>query len=224
MAKARIVYVVDDKRLKALDKELKGIQKENKKVEDGFKGTNEEIKKGKTNLVDLKGAVAGLGLAALAGAAIVSFAKLTQEINKNRKAVALLTKETGKSLDIITAKVRATSKVFDKDFNEILRTANTLSKEFGVSMTAALDEINEGFVRGLDINGEFTTFTTYKTEDPKKHKAIYTLKGSLSTGGTTFSVDGEVRQKDQKSYVQIRQFPSLFFFDVSALKDKWVLC
>ncbi len=155
MAKARIVYVVDDKRLKELDKELKGIQKENKKVEDGFKGTNEEIKKGKTNLVDLKGAVAGLGLAALAGAAIKGFIELNAEIAKSRKEVALLTKTTGLALDNITAKIRATSKVFDKDFNEILRTANTLSKEFGVSMPAALDEINQGFARGLDINGEY---------------------------------------------------------------------
>ncbi len=164
MAKARIVYVVDDKELKELSKELKDIQGENKKVEEGFKGTNEEIKKSKTNVVDLKGAIAGLGLAALAGAAIKEFIQLNAEIAKSRKEVALLTKSTGLALDSITAKIRATSKVFDKDFNEILRTANTVSKEFGVSMTAALDDINEGFTRGLDINGEYLdTLREYST-------------------------------------------------------------
>lgn len=164
MAKARIVYVVDDKELKQLTKELKDIQGENKKVEDGFKGTNEEIKKSKTNVVDLKGAIAGLGLAALAGAAIKAFIELNAEIAQSRKEVALLTKTTGLALDNITAKLRATSKVFDKDFNEILRTANTVSKEFGVSMTEALDEINEGFTRGLDINGEYLdTLREYST-------------------------------------------------------------
>lgn len=162
--KVRIVYVVDDKELKQLSKELKDIQGENKKVEDGFKGTNEEIKKSKTSVVDLKGAIAGLGLAALAGAAIKEFIQLNAEIAKSRKEVALLTKATGLALDNITAKIRATSKVFDKDFNEILRTANTVSKEFGVSMTAALDEINEGFTRGLDINGEYLdTLREYST-------------------------------------------------------------
>ena len=164
MAKARIVYVVDDKELKELDKELKGIQKENKKVEEGFKGTNEELKKTKTSAIDLKGAVAGLGLVAHAGAAIKEFIQLNAEIAKSRKEVALLTKATGLALDNITAKLRATSKVFDKDFNEILRTANTVSKEFGVSMTDALDEINEGFTRGLDINGEYLeTLREYST-------------------------------------------------------------
>lgn len=155
MAKARIVYVVDDKELKELNKDLKKIQGENKKVEDGFKGTNDEIKKSKTSVVDLKGAVASIGFSALVGAAIISFAKLTQEINKSRKEVAQLTKETGKSLDLITAKVRATSKVFDKDFTEILRAANAVSKNLGITMVATMDQINDAMARGLDINGEY---------------------------------------------------------------------
>ena len=155
MAKARIVYVVDDRELKQVEKDLKDIQKGNKKVEESFKGTNEEIKKSKTSVVDLKGAVANIGFSALVGAAIISFGKLTQEINKNRKEVALLTKETGKSLDLITAKVRATSKVFDKEFTEVLRAANAVSKNLGITMTETMDQINDAMSRGLDINGEY---------------------------------------------------------------------
>lgn len=164
MAKARIVYVVDDKELKALRKELKAIQEQNKKIEEGFSEVNEEIKKGASNLSDLKSAVANLGLAALAGAALKEFVVLNAEIAKSRKEVAQLTKATGLALDSITAKLRATSKVFDKDFNEILRTANTVSKEFNISMVKALDEINDGFVRGLDVNGEYLdTLREYST-------------------------------------------------------------
>ena len=116
MAKARIIYVVDDKQLKELQAELNKIKKQNKDVAGGFGDSEKEIKKTKGSLIDLKGIIGGLGLAALATGAIVEFAKLTKEINKNRKETALLTKETGAALDNITAKIRATSKVFDKDY------------------------------------------------------------------------------------------------------------
>ena len=155
MAKARIVYVVDDKELKELQKELNQIKKKNKEVADGFGDSEKEIKKTKGSLVDLKGIIGGIGLAALATGALVEFAKLTKEINKNRKETALLTKETGIALDNITAKIRATSKVFDKEYNEVLRSANAVSKQLGITMTESMDEINNAMSRGLDINGEY---------------------------------------------------------------------
>jgi hypothetical protein len=164
MAKIRIKYEVDDKQVEEANKELKKTKELTKDVEEGFDDANKGIKKTGGSLSDLKSTVAGLGLAAAAGAAVVEFAKLTQEVNKNRKEVAQLTNETGKALDKITAKLRATSGVFEKDFNEVLRAANTISKEFGVSMTDAIDGINEGFVRGLDINGEYLhTLREYST-------------------------------------------------------------
>ncbi len=155
MAKARIVYVVDDKQLKELQKDLNQIKKKNKEVASGFGDSEKEIKKTKGSLVDLKGIIGGLGLAALATGAIVAFANLTKEINKNRKETALLIKETGAGLDAIVAKVRATSSVFDKDYNEVLRAANAVSQQLGISMTESMDEINEAMSRGLDINGEY---------------------------------------------------------------------
>lgn len=155
MAKARIVYVVDDKQLKELQGELNKIKKQNKEVASGFGDSQKEIKKTKGSLVDLKGVIAGIGLAALATGAIVAFAKLTKEINKNRKETALLTKETGAALDNITAKIRATSKVFEKDYNEVLRAANAVSQQLGITMTESMDEINEAMSRGLDINGQY---------------------------------------------------------------------
>ena len=99
---------------------------------------------------------------------------------------------------------------------------DTSDSSFGISSVSFLDEALQWIPSDLDINGKVTTFTTYKKVDPEKRKGIFTLSGSLSTGGTTFSVDGEVRQKGSDTYIQIRQFPSLFFFDVSAIKDNWI--
>jgi len=155
MAKARIKYEVDSKELDALQKQLAKIQKQNEGVEDSFEDVNKEVKKTGGALTDLKGAVAGIGLAALATQALVEFAKLSKEINKNRKETALLTGETGKALDSITAKIRATSQVFDKEYNEVLRSANAVSKQLGITMTESMDGINDAMSRGLDINGEY---------------------------------------------------------------------
>jgi hypothetical protein len=164
MAKVRIQYKVDDQEIEKANNELRESQKEIEKVKEGFKDTNQEVGKSKSSLVDLKGAVAGVGLGAMAIGALKEFVKLNNEIAKSRKEVALLTKATGLALDNITAKIRASARVFDKDFNEILRTANTVSQEFGISMTAAIDEINEGFTRGLDVNGEYLdTLREYST-------------------------------------------------------------
>jgi len=159
MAKARIIYVVDDKELVALRKKLKALGPEaDKSLKEWEKGLDEVDKKQKKTskgLTDLKGAIASLGIAGLLVVGIKAFADLNREINKSRKEVALLTSETGAALDNITAKLRATSQVFDKDFNEVLRASNTASKQFGITMTESLDEINEGFARGLDINGDY---------------------------------------------------------------------
>ena len=89
MAKVRIVYVVDDKELKETQAELKKIKKQNKEVADSFGDSEKEIKKTKTSLVDLKGVIGGLGLAALATGALVEFAKLTKEINKSKISIGI---------------------------------------------------------------------------------------------------------------------------------------
>lgn len=155
MAKVRIVYEVDDKQVDELNKKIVELRKDAKLVSKEGVDLEPSAKKSKGALTDLKGAVAGLGITAVVGAAIVSFAKLTEEINKSRKQVALLTNETGKALDQITSKVLATSKVFDKDFNEVLRAANAVSKNLGITLPETMDQINDAMSRGLDINGEY---------------------------------------------------------------------
>ena len=169
--RVRVVYdtnneelVKNRKELTKIRKELGATEKEIKDVEKGFKDTNKEIKKTSTGLTSMKGMIASIGLVALATAAAKAFLDLGLEIKKARKETALLTKETGTALDKIVAKIRATSKVFDKEYNEVLRAANTVSKEFGITMPAAIDAINEGFSKGIDINGEYLeTLREYST-------------------------------------------------------------
>lgn len=88
-------------------------------------------------------------------AAGAKLAAMTKEINAARKEVIQLTGATGRAADIITAKVTATAKVFDKDYNEVLRAANAVSKEFGITMIDAIEQVNDGFATGTDINGEY---------------------------------------------------------------------
>ena len=155
MPKVRIIYKVEDKELDALEKQLKQIRESGEKVSKPLEELPGKTKPAISAMGDLKSAVAGIGISAAIGAAIISFAKLTQEINKNRKQVALLTRETGTTLDAITAKARATAQVFDKDFNEVLIAGNTVAKNLGINVTDAMDQINDAMSRGLDINGEY---------------------------------------------------------------------
>lgn len=64
---------------------------------------------------------------------------------------------TGKSGDDLQAyrnHVQVIADEFDKDFNEVLISANALAQQFGISVDAALQLIQDGFVAGGDANGE----------------------------------------------------------------------
>lgn len=100
--KPRIQYVVDDAQLKQLIKDLKEVDKKTDDINENQPDLSPGAKKSSSALADLKTTIGGLGIAAAIGAATIEFAKLTQEVNKNRKEVALLTGETGRSLDEVT--------------------------------------------------------------------------------------------------------------------------
>jgi hypothetical protein len=160
--KARIVWDVNPEDLEKSLKLLKQIRKEAgltddqvEQIGESFEENEKAIKKNVSGIEDLKGTIAKLGLAAIVAGAATAFVNLSKEIEKARKETAQLTSLTGRELDIMVAKVRATAKVFNKEYNEVLRTANTVSKEFGITMNEALETINQGFLRGIDINGEY---------------------------------------------------------------------
>ena len=110
----------------------------------------------------LLGGLGGIGaalgpLAGLvgAGASISAIAQNFAEVNVQLRDTARLTGLVGETLNTVTGNLRATSKVFEKDYNEVLLAANTLSSEFGISLPDAIEKINEGFIAGNDINGEY---------------------------------------------------------------------
>lgn len=104
------------------------------------------------------GGIFGIAAGAIvvgAGVAVDALLDLTREINKANSEVTKLFGVTDIELQKLTSRIQATADTFGKDFNEVLIVANTLSKEFGISGEEALDKINQGFLAGADINGEF---------------------------------------------------------------------
>lgn len=76
----------------------------------------------------------------------------------------------------------------------------------------------------MQIEGSIVTFVAQQEKDGKKTPRGYVaIKGSYASGGTTISVDGEARMQDGRYYGIVRQFPSLFFIDLTSIKDKWVV-
>ncbi len=62
---------------------------------------------------------------------------------------------TGNELKAVRNEVQGVAETFDKDFTEVLEAANAMSKQFGISFQESLKLIEDGFVAGADVNGEF---------------------------------------------------------------------
>lgn len=62
---------------------------------------------------------------------------------------------TGNELKAVRNEVQGVAETFDKDFTEVLEAANAMSKQFGISFQESLRLIEDGFVAGADVNGEF---------------------------------------------------------------------
>lgn len=76
----------------------------------------------------------------------------------------------------------------------------------------------------MQLDGSVVSFVGEQDINGKKSPRGYVkLKGTYASGGTTIGVDGEVRMQDAKYYGIVRQFPSLFFIDLTSIKDKWVV-
>ena len=168
MADVKIRYVVDNKEIKEIRKDLEDLKKKVGEIETkgkkGFKSVGKEAGTASKEVKKLTDYIAAIGTFATIAKLTTEFAELTQEMIKARKEVVQLTGLIGGAADKITTKVKTTADVFDKEFNEVLRVANTLSKQFSISMTDAVDVINDGMAKGLDINGEYLdTLKEYST-------------------------------------------------------------
>lgn len=99
----------------------------------------------------------GATIAVLAGIGVAARAWLGY--NEGAKEAIILTQQItglqGEQADATRLQAKAISESFDVDFVELLGTANTLVNKFNISFTEALDEIQNGFVKGQKNNEEY---------------------------------------------------------------------
>jgi len=141
-----------DTELKELDASVGDFQRNVGNYESALGG----IGQGFSSVLELA-TPAGLALAgvALAIEGIGALAETVAETNQQLKETSQLTGLTGDQLTTFTSQVRTTAKVFEQDYKEVLRSANAVSKEFGITGAEAIDLINNGFVRGANINDDY---------------------------------------------------------------------
>ncbi|WBA42991.1 phage tail tape measure protein [Hymenobacter canadensis] len=82
-------------------------------------------------------------------------AQTVKEFEDLRGKVNTLTNATGAELDQLTSGVAGLAKTFNKEYDEILVASNSLAKQMGISQQEALRLIEQGFIAGADVNGEF---------------------------------------------------------------------
>lgn len=98
-----------------------------------------------------------LGIAGIAGAGVAF--KWWYDYNNGLIEATRLTKQftdkSGEDLKNYRNKVQGIADTFNADFKEVLRSANSLTKQFGIDSDEALKLVQDGFIAGADINGEF---------------------------------------------------------------------
>ena len=98
-------------------------------------------------------------LAFLGIAGVVAGFKWWYDYNKGLVEATKLTKDftglTGDELKAVRNEVQAVADTYDKDFREVMEAANALSKQFGISFQESMQLIEDGFISGADVNGEF---------------------------------------------------------------------
>lgn len=77
------------------------------------------------------------------------------ELSKTLKLTEQLTELQGEELSNYRAQVSGVAKAFNQEYNEVLKAAVSLSKQMGISFDKSLSLIEEGFVRGANVNGDF---------------------------------------------------------------------
>lgn len=97
-----------------------------------------------------------LAIAGIAGAGAAF--KFWWDYNEGLEKASMLTQQytglTGNDMKAVRTEVQSLADMFGKDFGEVLEAANSMSKQFGISITEAIGNLEEGFLRGGDASGE----------------------------------------------------------------------
>lgn len=154
---------------------LDGLSGAINKVLPGFSGVISGAKSGNEGFAKIAGSAGKLGgvagklgkilggplvaalvsLVAVGVKAAEAIADVTREFEPLRRQVNALTGAEGDSLDALTGRIQGIAKTFDADFNDVLRAANTAAVEFGIPITDALTQIEEGFLNGASVSGQY---------------------------------------------------------------------
>ena len=74
----------------------------------------------------------------------------------------------------------------------------------------------------VEVDGALSASGHVEIDSTQKNDASYNMSGTLAPGGMTFSAGMDIRKKDNDYYLRINEAPSLGFFDLAALKQKWI--
>lgn len=120
-------------------------------------GVGSQVKAFGATLMGLMTNPAFLIIAGAAGA--VAAFKFWYNYNLGIQEATKLTKQftgaSGDELKNLRNEVQATADLYNKDFKEVLIASNAVSKQFGISQAEAIKAIQDGFIAGADVQGEF---------------------------------------------------------------------
>lgn len=97
-------------------------------------------------------AIAGI---AAAGAAFKWWYDYNAGLQEATRLTQQFTGKEGDDLKNFRNEVQAIADTFGKDFRETLSAANSLAQQFGISADEALRLVQDGFIAGADVNGQF---------------------------------------------------------------------
>lgn len=151
---------------KANTKEAKAQLKAIQALDNRLKSIDNSVGQNQRSVGKYTNALKGLGSQLLGAAGIVGGVDLLitgfQKLAERSKEITKLTRQVTQTFRVSTSiakqyssQILALANNFDSDYNEIMNAANAVSKEFGITGSAALDLIEEGFKKGSNNSGQF---------------------------------------------------------------------
>lgn len=98
-----------------------------------------------------------LAIAGIAGTGMAFkwFYDYNVEVEHATRLTREFTGVTGSELTHLRAEIEATASTFGKDYKEVLEGVDLLMSHFGLTSSEAIKTLNDGFVIGADINGNY---------------------------------------------------------------------
>lgn len=130
-------------------------------IEGGFKGAmaamGSSVKAFGASLMSLMANPVFLAIAGMAGTGMAFkwFYDYNVEVEKATRLTREFTGVTGSELTHLRAEIEATATTFGKDYKEVLEGVDLLMSHFGLTSSEAIKTLNDGFVIGADINGNY---------------------------------------------------------------------